>query len=225
MFRIKICGITSPTDAMAAVDAGTDAIGLNFFEKSRRFIGMAQAKDIVRVLPENVVKVGVFVNASAESIRAMRDELGLDLVQLHGDESDEFSSHLMIPHIRVLRLMGDKNEIPSFANRCRAPNKHLVAIMADSYRAGIYGGSGDVADWAAVKLLKESLGSLPLILAGGLTPDNVADAVSTVCPDAVDVASGVESAPGVKSAERMVQFVLRAQSARVSTPKSPIPSQ
>lgn len=214
MFRIKICGITSVKDAAAAVAAGADAVGLNFFESSSRFVALAQAKEIVQSLPKHVIRVGVFVNASAEKIHQIRDELGLDLIQLHGDESDEFSSRIMIPYIRVVRLNHATIDISAIAERFGDPNKQLVAVMADSFQPGMYGGSGTIADWECAKLLRASLGALPLILAGGLTPENVAEAVRTVGPHAVDVASGVESTPGVKSAERMTQFVSRAQSAR-----------
>ncbi len=198
MTKIKICGIKTETDALAAMDVGADLIGFNFYPKSPRYISVGRCRDIMSVMRRygHITYVGVFVNASVEEIRATMETLGLSLAQLHGDETVEMLSALDGKAFKAFR--GVPNNLNSFAND-GAP-----ALLVDASVKGVYGGTGITADWnGAAELAKQ----YPLLLAGGLTPENVADAVRQVKPWGVDVASGVESAPGEKDASKMKAFV------------------
>jgi phosphoribosylanthranilate isomerase len=198
MIKIKICGIKTLEDALAAIEAGADLIGFNFYPKSPRCVDVGQCRDIMSVLRKygHIVYVGVFVNASAEEICATMDTCGLGLVQLHGDESVEVLKQLDGKAFKAFR--GIPENVDGFA-RSEPP-----AFLVDASVKGVYGGSGVTADWNGAAELAEKY---PLLLAGGLTPENVAEAVSRVKPWGVDVASGVESAPGKKDAGKMVEFV------------------
>ena len=198
MTKIKICGIKTINDALAAVDAGTDLIGFNFYPKSPRYVEVGMCRNIMSVLRQigNVTCVGVFVNASVSEILATMDTLGLNLAQLHGDETPEILQALDGKAFKAFR--GIPENIDGF-ERQNAP-----AFLVDAAVKGMYGGSGVTADWdGAVELAKK----FPLLLAGGLTPENVAEAVRRVKPWGVDVASGVESAPGMKDARKMKAFL------------------
>ncbi|MEO8355708.1 MAG: phosphoribosylanthranilate isomerase [Chloroflexota bacterium] len=198
MTKIKICGIKTVTDALAAMDAGADLIGFNFYPKSPRCIDVGRCRDIMSVMRKygHVTYVGVFVNASAAEIHATMETLGLSLAQLHGDETPQMLSALDGKAFKAFR--GVPAEVNGFATN------ESPALLVDAAVKGVYGGSGVTADWsAAAELAKQ----FPLLLAGGLTPENVADAVRQVRPWGVDVASGVESAPGVKDAAKMKAFV------------------
>lgn len=186
------------TDALAAMDAGADFIGFNFYPKSPRYIDVDQCREIMSVMRKygHSTYVGVFVNASADEIRATMKTCGLSLAQLHGDESVEMLKQLDGKAFKAFR--GIPENVDGFA-RSEPP-----AFLIDASVKGIYGGSGVTADWSgAAELAKK----YPLLLAGGLTPENVAEAVSRVKPWGVDVASGVESAPGQKDPSRMRAFV------------------
>lgn len=198
MTRIKICGIKTVTDALAALDAGADLIGFNFYPKSPRYIDVGRCRDIMSVMRRygHVKYVGVFVNASVAKVRATMETCGLSLAQLHGDETPEMLSALDGKAFKAFR--GVPQSLDGFA-RPEAP-----ALLVDAALKGAYGGTGVTADWkSAAELAK----NYPLLLAGGLTPDNVAEAVRQVSPWGVDVASGVESSPGLKDATRMKAFV------------------
>lgn len=198
MTKIKICGIKTLKDALAAIDAGADLIGFNFYPKSPRHIDVGNCRDIMSVMRRfgHITCVGVFVNASVESIHATMDTCGLGLAQLHGDETQEMLQVLDGSAFKAFR--GVPTDVNGFT-RNKAP-----ALLVDASVKGVYGGSGVTADWfAAAELAKR----YPLLLAGGLTPENVADAVREVKPWGVDVASGVESAPGEKDANKMSAFV------------------
>ena len=198
MTKIKICGIKTVTDALAAMDAGTDLIGFNFYPKSPRYIDVGRCRDIMSVMRKYgyIKYVGVFVNASVAEIYATMETCGLSLAQLHGDETHEILNALDGKAFKAFR--GIPADLNGFA-RNSAP-----ALLVDASVKGAYGGTGVTADWnGAAELAKNH----PLLLAGGLTPENVADAVSQVRPWGVDVASGVESAPGVKDAGKMSEFV------------------
>jgi phosphoribosylanthranilate isomerase len=207
MIKIKICGIKTLEDALAAIEAGADLIGFNFYPKSPRYIDVGQCRDIMSVLQkyEHVAYVGVFVNASVEEIRATMDTCGLGLVQLHGDESVEVLKQLDGKAFKAFR--GIPENVDGFA-RNEAP-----AFLVDASVKGVYGGSGVTADWNGAAELAEKY---PLLLAGGLTPENVAEAVGRVKPWGVDVASGVESAPGKKDAGKMVEFVKAVRASQSS---------
>jgi phosphoribosylanthranilate isomerase len=204
MTKIKICGIKTINDAVAAMDAGADMIGFNFYPKSPRYVEVGMCRNIMSVVRQDgrAKSVGVFVNASVGEILATMDTLGLNLAQLHGDETDEMLNQLDGKAFKAFR--GIPENINGFA-RSESP-----AFLVDASVKGVYGGSGVIADWdGAAELAKK----YPLLLAGGLTPENVAEAVGRVKPWGVDVASGVESAPGEKDARKMKAFVRAVRSA------------
>ncbi len=197
--RVKICGITNEADARLAVDAGADALGFVFYEKSPRCIGVEEVRRIIDGLPPYISKVGVFVNATLEQIRATVFGCGLDSVQLHGEEPPEFAAQ--ITFAKCYKAFRVRNE----AALASLPAFRTCAWLLDSYVAGQMGGTGerfnwDIA-WAAVELGR------PVILAGGLTHENVCQAVRQVRPYAVDVSSGVEATPGRKDPDKVRKFV------------------
>ncbi len=215
VFQIKICGITRVDDARQAVEAGADACGLNFYLQSPRFVGLSAAAEICRHLSRSVVRVGVFVNAPPSEVIETFDRLALDLIQLHGDEPPEYAAQLGgRPVVRAFRL-GPEGiaAIERYLARAEALGVLPRMVLVDAYRAGQYGGTGNQADWDALAGYAQLPWKLPLVLAGGLGPDNVAEAIGRVRPAAVDTASGVETAPGQKSAERMRRFVAAARAA------------
>jgi len=215
MFRIKICGITRVEDAHLAAAAGADACGLNFFAKSPRCVAFSTAAEICRQLPPSVVRVGVFVNAPVAEVIDTFDRLGLTAIQLHGDEPPEYLGQLGgRPVIRAFRLGPEGlSTIERYLARCEAQGVLPRMVLADAYRPGQYGGTGTRADWEALAGYGALPWKLPLVLAGGLGPDNVAEAIRRVRPAAVDTASGVEAALGQKSAEGMRRFVAAAREA------------
>jgi phosphoribosylanthranilate isomerase len=207
MTKIKICGIRTVTDALAALDAGADLIGFNFYPKSPRYIEVGRCREIMAVMRkyEQILFVGVFVNAAVEEINSVMQTCGLDLAQLHGDESAEMLSAFKGKAFKAIRLSTDSKtdsrRVTDFAESCR---EMVPVLLVDAAVKDLYGGSGVIADWnGAAELAKK----YPLLLAGGLTPENVAEAVRQVRPWGVDVASGVESAPGEKDAGRISAFV------------------
>jgi phosphoribosylanthranilate isomerase len=242
MFRIKICGITSIEDALMAAEAGADAIGLNFYEQSPRYVTAQQAERIVEELrgtyaADEVAVYGVFVNASADDILwVIRDanlygtDRGLG-IQLHGDEPPELirelRSHGLGTSDDLLQAFGHAPTVPitrafrcqdsglaqhaAYLAKCQELGALPQAVLLDAFAPGAYGGTGQTVDWNAVRQRGESLIGLPLVLAGGLTPENVADAISAARPDAVDVASGVESSPGKKDYAKTMAFVEAAK--------------
>lgn len=199
--RIKICGITNLEDARAAVDLGADALGFVFAESERR-ISPEKARDITNQLPPFVAKVGVFVNAPLTHLRRIRDYCGLDAVQLHGEEDADYIQALGPGVIKALRLNGKPlDELPD------------AALLLDAYDPQLRGGTGKLCDWSAAKeLAKTRL----VILAGGLGPDNVAQAIEQVKPYAVDVSSGVEIEPGRKDHDKIASFIKNARNAASS---------
>jgi phosphoribosylanthranilate isomerase len=198
MTKIKICGIKTVDDALTAIDLGADLIGFNFFPKSARYVEVGHCRGMMSTLRKyrHIVFVGVFVNASVEEIRATMDTCELSLAQLHGDETFEMLNELDGKGFKAFR--GIPENINGFV-RSESP-----AFLVDASVKGLYGGSGFIADWnGAAELAKK----YPLLLAGGLTSENVAEAAGRVKPWGVDVASGVESAPGQKDAKKMKAFV------------------
>jgi len=199
MTIVKICGIKTLPDALAAIEAGADYLGFNFYPKSVRFIEKSVCAEITSVLKREhpqIKLVGVFVNSSVDEIKDILQTCQLDLAQLHGDETPEIFAQLAPHAFRAFRGIPESN---AGYERDEAP-----AMLIDAAVKGVYGGSGVTADWAAAAELAKKY---PLLLAGGLTPENVADAVRQVQPWGVDVASGVESAPGEKDAGKMAEFV------------------
>lgn len=208
MTKIKICGIKTLTDALTAIDAGADYLGFNFYLKSPRFVDKQACAEITAVLKNEhpqIKLVGVFVNSSVEEVKDILDTCSLDLAQLHGDETSEMMNMLNGKAFKAFR--GIPENINGFA-RNESP-----AFLLDASVKGVYGGSGVTADWnGAAELAKR----YPLLLAGGLTPENVAEAMSRVKPWGVDVASGVESTVGEKDAGKMVEFVKAVRASRKS---------
>jgi len=215
MFRIKICGITSNEDARLACQAGADAIGLNFYEGSPRCIGLPLAREITSNLPPEVQKVGVFVNATAADVCRTFDLLELDAIQLHGDEPPPFLGLVgNRPVIRAFRCRnGGLQPVVDYLNQCAALRCIPQFILADAYYPGQYGGTGCVFDWNLISELRQIFNGLEVVLAGGLTPGNIFEAISTARPNAVDTASGVESSAGVKDRDLVRDFIQNAKNA------------
>lgn len=200
MTRIKVCGIKNLGDALAALDAGADMLGFNFYARSPRYVTPAEARKIVERLPEGVACVGVFVNEPTPAgVEHIAREAGLGAVQLHGDETPEYCRSLRdLNTIKALRVGADYDVETAAAF-------DTDAILLDAYVHGARGGTGHTFDWALASQTRERVAQL--FLAGGLNPDNVAAAVAAVRPYAVDVCSGVETSPGRKSPELMRRFV------------------
>ncbi|MBJ6723610.1 phosphoribosylanthranilate isomerase [Geomesophilobacter sediminis] len=201
MTRVKICGITSACDARLAVEAGADAIGLIFFEKSPRNVDLEQAARIVAELPPFIQTVGLFVNAPLDFVNETADRVGLDLVQLHGEETPEFCAAVRRRVMKAFRVKGAESLVPM-------PSYRVAGYVLDAYSPNAHGGTGERFDW---DLAVQAKNYGPIVLAGGLTPENVADAVAQVVPYGVDVSSGVELSPGKKDPEKVRQFILRAK--------------
>jgi len=201
MTKVKICGIRSLKDALAAAEYGADALGFVFYGKSPRYIEAAEAAVIIRKLPPFVTPVALFVNAGEESVRAVLDETGIGVVQFHGDETPEYVSSFSQRTIKAMRIRNEQSisDMHSYdAN----------AILADAYCPDAYGGTGKTFNW---DLLSGIQSSERIILAGGLGPENVAEAITRVRPYAVDVSSGVEVSPGVKDHGRLRRFITEAK--------------
>lgn len=197
---VKICGVTSLEDALACADAGADAIGFNFWPRSKRYVSVEAAAAIAKKVPAQLRTVGVFVDPSAEEVDRAFGAGAIDLAQLHGDETPEFCRRFGGRYLKAFRLR-DRATLQQLDDY----DCDLVLVDADS--AG-YGGSGQRAD---VELAAEAAAGRRVILAGGLTPDNVADAIVAVRPYGVDVAGGVEREPGVKDWLKVAAFVARAK--------------
>ena len=201
---VKICGITRPGDALAAVAAGAGALGFMFYRGSPRAITFSAAADIIRRLPPHVRRVGVFVNPTETEVRQALDHAGIDTLQFHGEESPEFCARFApVARWKAFRVRdrSSLDPLPAYL--------HLDAWLLDSFVPGQHGGSGTSFRWELA--IEAKTAGRPIVLAGGLTPGNVADAVRTVAPFAVDVASGVESAPGIKDLEKLRDFIRAAR--------------
>ncbi len=196
--RTKICGITRPEDAAAAAHLGADAVGLVFYPQSKRAVTPAQAAQIVAALPPFVSAVALFVNESADNIRAVLRQVPIDTIQFHGDEDDAFCRQFARPYLKAVRVR-HAEDIRTASSRF--PNAR--AILFDAYHPQAYGGTGQSFDWT---LLARYTGK-PWILAGGLTPENAAEAVRISGAAAVDVSGGVESAAGIKDAAKIAAFL------------------
>lgn len=200
--RTKICGITRVEDALVAAEAGADAIGLVFYDKSPRAVGIAQAREIVAALPPFISVVGLFVNPLRCVLGEILDAVPLDRLQFHGDETPEQCEGYGRPWFKALRVQ------PGEDIRARvAQYRGASAVLLDAYVAGVPGGTGQTFDWSLIPADLDK----PLILAGGLTPDNVAEAIARVAPYAVDVSGGVERDKGVKDPDRVRRFIAQAQ--------------
>ncbi|KPC36745.1 N-5'-phosphoribosylanthranilate isomerase [Pseudomonas syringae pv. cilantro] len=200
--RSKICGITRIEDALAAVEAGADAIGLVFYPRSPRAVTIQQARAIIAALPPFVTTVGLFVNASRCELNETLEAVALDLLQFHGDETPEECDGYHRPYIKALRVKAGDD----IALACRA-YRNARGVLLDTYVEGVPGGTGETFDWA---LIPDDLDK-PVILAGGLTSANVAQAIAQVRPYAVDVSGGVEKSKGIKDREKILAFMSAVQ--------------
>ncbi|MHB8171337.1 MAG: phosphoribosylanthranilate isomerase [Thermincolia bacterium] len=204
MVRVKICGLKDLPMALAAVDAGADALGFVFAQSSRQ-ITPKKARDIIRDLPPYIAKVGVFVDEPRERVEEIAAYCGLDVLQLHGSETPEYCRGLSRPVVKAIRvkeeasleMLGVYNQIP--ADRCQ-----ITGFLLDTYRPGQAGGTGETFNWELAVKAKEY--GKPIILAGGLNPENISDAVLATRPYGVDVSSGVET-NGIKDLAKIMQFI------------------
>lgn len=202
--RLKICGITRLEDALLAASLGAHALGFIFYPKSPRYIAPQQAREIIKKLPPFVQTVGVFVNEMGEKIKDIVKFCGLDLIQLHGDEPPAFCEDLGLPCIKAFRIKDESslNLLASYKNKVKG-------FLLDTYKKGQAGGTGETFNWELVLQAKKY--STPIILAGGLNPANVEVAIKTAQPYALDVNSGIESAPGIKDRSLMEELFKRWQ--------------
>jgi phosphoribosylanthranilate isomerase len=214
VFQIKICGVKSATDATAIGSCGIDAIGLNFYAESPRFVADADLDAVAAAVPEDVARVGVFVNSSRSKIESTIARARLDFTQLHGDEPPDLIADLPPRSvIRALRIRdGSLEPVVRYLADCERIGAEPCAVLLDAYREGSYGGTGQPLRWEQLRDWRRQI-RCPLVLAGGLTPANVAEAIGIVKPSAVDTASGVECDPGVKDVEASRDFATFARQA------------
>ena len=196
--RVKICGFTSPENALDAAALGVDAIGLVFYPPSPRNIDIAKAKQIVNVLPAFITSVALFVDADEQTIRQVLEQVPIDLIQFHGDEPAEACGIYGKPYIKAVRMQTDIDIV-----NIMATYEDAAGLLLDAYHPGVKGGSGSQFDWDLIPQTSQ----LPIILAGGLTPTNARQAVQSVRPYALDVSSGVEQSKGIKDVDLMSAFL------------------
>ena len=201
--RAKICGITRVEDALSSVEQGADAIGLVFYDQSPRNVSIKQAVEIAGNVPAFVSVVGLFVNAEPSFINEVISNVKIDLLQFHGDESPEECASYSLPFIKAIRVKSDTNLVQYAIDYSTAK-----ALLLDAYTEGVAGGTGHVFDW---NLIPKQLAK-PIILAGGLKADNVAQAIQQVMPYAVDVSGGVEASKGIKDAAKIAAFMRQVYS-------------
>lgn len=200
--RVKMCGMTRVQDALAASALGVDAIGLVFYPPSARCVSVEQARAISRALPPFVTRVGLFVDAPGEEVRAIADAVGLEMLQFHGEEPEDVYAAFGRPYIKAVRMRAGL-DLGAYAGRY----PRAAALLVDSYVPDVAGGSGQSFDWRQVPA---DLGK-PVILAGGLTAENVCQAIMQVHPFAVDVSSGIEASAGTKDLAKMHAFMQRVR--------------
>jgi len=205
--RIKFCGLTTSRDVQCAIELGVDALGFVFVPESARCVSLQQAKTLLDPIPPAIVKVGLFMNAEAAAVKAVINVVGLNLLQFHGDEDEVFCQQFNMPYLKAVPMAS----ISSLPDYC-ANFKSATGFLLDSHAQGAMGGSGESFAWGG--LSNEMLTSLekPVILAGGLSVDNVAEAIRLVRPYAVDVSSGIETSKGVKDPAKMEQFIKEVRS-------------
>jgi phosphoribosylanthranilate isomerase len=196
--RTKICGITRPEDGVFAAAQGADAIGLVFYPPSPRNVSAEQAREVMRVLPPFVTTVGLFVDAAESEVRAILNTVPLDLLQFHGNEEEAYCRSFGRPYYKAIRMAEGVDLAEQVA---RYPS--ATALLLDSYQSGVPGGTGHAFDWARIPAELDK----PIILAGGLGPENVAEAIRLGRPYAVDVSSGVEAVKGIKDATKIIAFM------------------
>lgn len=202
--KVKVCGMTSLKDALVAVEEGADAVGFIFYNKSPRSVTMKTVREIILELPPFVDTVGVFVNETAEQINKIADSCNLDMIQLHGDESPTFCKKIRRRVVKAFRVK-DMQSVKKLSSY------HVSGFLLDTFSKDLHGGTGKVFDWN-LALPAKKFG--PVIMAGGLTPNNVQQAIRQVRPYGVDVCSGVESEPGIKDHKKIKAFLKNAKAGR-----------
>ncbi|NMC19040.1 MAG: phosphoribosylanthranilate isomerase [Thermogutta sp.] len=214
MFRVKICGITDLEGADACLAAGADAIGLNFYPPSRRFVPAETARAISQAVSGRLLRVGVFVSCPVEEVRAGAEYVGLDAVQLHGDEPPQDVAALHpLPVVKAFRVQDGCRIVEDYLAQCRELGVLPAMILLDAWSPDAPGGTGKTFDWSAAADFVRREPDRPVALAGGLRPENVAQAIHAVRPWGVDTAGGVESSPGKKSPRQIAAFVQAARTA------------
>ena len=196
--RVKICGITRLEDALTAIAAGADALGFVFYAPSPRAVTATQAQAIMAALPPFVSKVGLFVNASAEEVQQVITSTDLDCLQFHGDESADYCAQFNLPYYKAIRVKPGVNLV-----QCELDFASASALLLDTYSEKAVGGTGEAFDWSLIPADLQK----PVILAGGLNPENVAQATHQVRPYALDVSGGVEAEKGIKSPQKIAAFM------------------
>ena len=199
--RVKICGITRCEDAQLVVDAGVDAIGLVFYEKSPRFVSIELAAEISQIIPAFVSRVALFKDAEQQMIESVLEQVEIDLIQFHGSETADYCEQFNRPYIKAIGMKGAEHDV-SFLLANVEKYQSAKALLLDGHAPGEAGGTGESFDWASIAAVDK-----PIVLAGGLTPDNVKQAIDLVHPFAVDVSSGVESSPGIKDKDKVAAFM------------------
>ncbi len=199
---LKICGVTTAADADQLVALGVDALGVNFWPKSKRYLS-AENAGWLKELTGKILRVGVFVNEESESMLQLYQEGLIDVVQLHGDETPADAAPLLNASIPFIKAIGVKTS----ADLDRAEKFGAAAILLDAHAPGIYGGTGEVFDWDVASMFRRENPNLPVILAGGIVPENAALAAMSVRPAALDIASGAEISPGVKDFSKVAAFL------------------
>lgn len=214
--RVKICGCTDPADFAGWEESAVDAVGLNFYPGSKRYLTPERRVSVASAIPAGLLRVGVFVNEDPMTIRQLVDECGLDFVQLHGDEAPEVEGALAgLPIIRAIRCVNSPQEAVQqyFAGMEAAGIVPASTLLLDAYRPGAWGGTGATLPWGELASVFSDWPEVRWLLAGGLTPENVAQAIEQAKPFGVDVAGGVEVSPGRKEAAAVHRFAERADAA------------
>jgi len=199
--RVKICGITRCEDAQLAVDAGADAIGLVFYEKSPRFVSNRQAAEICQLIPAFVSRVALFKDAEQAEVESVLSQVDIDLLQFHGSETPGYCEQFNRPYIKAIGMKGIEHDA-DFLISSAETFWSAKALLLDGHAPGEAGGSGESFDWSAISAIDK-----PVVLAGGLTVENVRQAIDLVHPYAVDISSGVESSPGIKDKDKIAAFM------------------
>ena len=201
MTQVKICGLTNLKDILKAIELGADAIGFNFYKDSPRYVSPEKVRQFCLEIPESVLKIGVFVNEDEKIVRRISQDLSLNFLQFHGDETPYYCEQFAAPYWKVFRLKDEKSLL-------LMQHYHCEHFLVDTYDPHTYGGTGKVGRWDLARKAK-SIGKI--FLAGGLNPDNIEEALKQVHPDGVDVASGVEKEPGKKDHQKMEQFIAKVK--------------
>jgi phosphoribosylanthranilate isomerase len=213
VIQVKICGITNKEDALAAAKCGASALGFIFYLPSPRYIKPEDARKIITTLPDNLVKVGVFVNEKSENIKKVMEYCALDMIQLHGDESPEYCREF--PASIIIKAVELKNK----DDLKEALAYNVAAIMVDTRDGNLYGGTGKKSNWELASLLNKKK---PLVLSGGLNAGNVAEALKTVAPLALDINSGAEMSPGIKDHSKLERLFIVINAVKTAQKKSPL---